>query len=409
MAKRSIEKHHSHRLSLQLLAKESLVATLTIIIFVPLISFFPLKFELAKPIKQEFLDFDIYDLKFSGKHLERLTRDTNIVLIEIGESRKAIADQIATIDSLGPSVIGMDVLFGTGGEDDSNDHLERVINSTTSPIVFASKINVEPEKAELTRCYFKESIVSFKDGYGNFIGDNFSIVRSWAPFARVDGQNYPSFATKILEHGSPASYESLTRRSKDLELINFTGNLENYTSFSYGEMYYYLKSGQLDAMIKNKIVLFGFFKKTPPLILEDLHFTPVNEKITGKSFPDMYGLIIHANILSMLIDKRYLRQLPVFASYVIAAVTTFCLMLFVIAEHYKRHHPSHLKLLLFQIMMVILLIYCFLLVFTYFNTKILLLPVILSLVLAVEMFNLYKSIAKWLNKKYNYTTIFSSQ
>ena len=389
--------------------KESVIATLTVLFFVPFINFFPFKFELTKPIKQEFLDFDIYDLKFSGNNINKSTKDTNIVLIEIAESRKEIADQIALVDSLGPTIIGVDVLFGAGGDSLSNYYLEKAISLVKSPIVFASQINADGENATVTRCYFQEKIFGFNDGYGNFIGDDFSVIRSWSPFAQVDDKKYLSFTTKILQLSSPKTFNALMRRDKEIELINFEGNLESFTTFSTDELYYYLNSGQLASKIKNKVVLLGFFKKMTPLILEDLHFTPVNEKVTGKSFPDMYGLVIHANILSMTLDGDYLQQLPKSGSYGIAALLTFCFMLFIVRQYNKSNHPPHLKILLLQTLLIIVLIYLFLLIFTYFNVKILLLPIILALVLCVEMFGIYKSVAKWLHKKFSYQTIFSSE
>jgi CHASE2 domain-containing sensor protein len=246
----------------------------------------------------------------------------------------------------------------------------------------------------------------FKDGFGNFVGDEFSVIRSWSPFAEVEGKSVPSFTARILELYAPEKFKLLKNRDK-VELINYTGNLESYTSFSFDEMYEYLYSGQLSPKIHNKIILLGFFQKNAPMLLEDMHFTPLNSKITGKSFPDMYGVAIHANILSMMLNETYLKQLPMSASYAIATLLTFCFMLFIIRQYTKTEHPHHLKLLLLQTLIVILFIYLFLVIFTYLDVKILLLPIILSLVLTVEMFGVYKSLAKWLHKKIDYKTIFS--
>jgi CHASE2 domain-containing sensor protein len=38
----------------------------------------------------------------------------------------------------------------------------------------------------------------------------------------------------------------------------------------------------------------------------DIFFTPLNKKIIGRSLPDMYGVVVHANIIKMILDKEFI-------------------------------------------------------------------------------------------------------
>src|SRR5688572_4573032 len=93
------------------ITREAFIATILITAVIFLLGYLPFKTELVKPIKQDLFDFDIYDLRFSGKHLHKQTRDTNIVLVEAGAGKKEIAEQLVLLNSLEPAVIGLDVLF----------------------------------------------------------------------------------------------------------------------------------------------------------------------------------------------------------------------------------------------------------------------------------------------------------
>src|SRR5215813_4821682 len=87
--------------------KEALFATFFTILITFLISFIPMRSEFIKAVKQGFLDFDIYDLYFSGRHLPDLQRHNDIVIIEIGEDRTMIADQLAILKKYSPAVVGI--------------------------------------------------------------------------------------------------------------------------------------------------------------------------------------------------------------------------------------------------------------------------------------------------------------
>src|ERR1051326_8908857 len=108
----------------------------------------------------------------------------------------------------------------------------------------------------------------------------------YTPLNRINGKEYNSFTGCIAELFNPAKYDQLKKLNRDQQLINYTGNMENYLCLNRDALNEYDKANELHGIIENKIVLLGTFYPLPPLPLEDLHFTPLNEVISGKSFPD---------------------------------------------------------------------------------------------------------------------------
>lgn len=390
------------------IVKESLLAALLTLIITYGVSFIPLKYEFSKAIRQEFLGFDIYDLYYTGKHLKNTKRDDSIILVEIGDSRAAIADQINLIEKYGPSVIGIDAVFDKDGNALENAGFVSAINQYKN-IIFGKRYSID----SLTRLpvfignFFEKDSRLYSSGYINFLGNQFSVIRNYPPFLRTADSLYPSFTSAIIDKFSPGKLEKLKERKRDAEIINYQGNIENYNSLTAAQLLYFDSTGQLTNLLYGKIVLMGYFVTNPPFVLEDLHFSPLNEQMAGKSFPDMYGVVIHANILSMIISGCYAKETSVVISYLLAGLIITFFLYYIISKHKRGRHPSHGKFLLVQFLLIVVILYVFLMVFNWFLIKIPLLPIMIALVLCLELFGLYKIIASWLHKKFNYTTVFS--
>ena len=63
--------------------------------------------------------------------------------------------------------------------------------------------------------------------------------------------------------------------------------------------------------LRGKIVLIGYLGENlvDSLSCHDKYFTPLNENYVGRSMPDMYGVVIHANIVSMILNDSYIYNL----------------------------------------------------------------------------------------------------
>ena len=392
------------------LIREGLLATGLTLVFTFAVSFLPLKFEFSKAIRQEFLGFDIYDLHFSGKHLNNTQRDSNIVLVQIGEDRETIAEQIKLIQKYSPAVIGVDAVFEKEGDRSGDLKLLQAIGSADN-IVFASRVTIDSttKVVGFVNNFFEEDNNGLQSGYINFLGNPYSVIRNYPPFYKATDSVHLAFTSAILRNFSPEKFERLRKRNNKTEIINYVGNLETFTSLSKEQLLHSDTTNQLQGILSGRIVLLGYFvKESPltPLVLDDLHFSPLNVQVAGKSFPDMYGVVIHANILSMLLNRNYASQAPVWISYFVASIFIFIFLLYMLAQYRRKQHPKHGKFLLIQFFVILGMLYIFLRLFVTFQVKVPLLPIMIMLVLCVELLGIYKNIALWMHKKYQYQTVF---
>ncbi len=384
------------------LIKEALVSTLLVLLTFFIVSFFPFKSELVKPIKQELGDFDIYDMHFSGKTHYNHQRDTNIVIVQVGEDRGEIARQIQQLSIYQPAAIGLDVEFAQHGEESFFDEaLEREIKD--NPLVVTGyRLAEQHGHRELypSLNFFDNETTLKKAGYFNFKAEEVAVVRNFYPFYKLDSTVVPAFSSRILERYAPAVYEKLKKRKGLYKTmpINYTGNMETYTTISRN-MLMDDSTGQLADVIRGRIVLLGVVYAFGPAIEEDLHFTPLNDRMTGKSYPDMYGVLIHANVLSMMLSEKYIRLLPRWINFLLAGLISFVFIWFQLKIAMKKKHVAHWKLILIQLGSVFLLVYICLLIFSKWRIKIELLPLIIAIVVSVELFGSYHKLSKWIIQK----------
>ena len=81
---------------------------------------------------------------------------------------------------------------------------------------------------------------------------------------------------------------------------------------NFATMFYAVDVGQLERgevlgdVFKNSIVMMGFLGKyMGDPVWEDKFFTPLNKKVAGRANPDMFGLVVHANVVAMILNQDY--------------------------------------------------------------------------------------------------------
>lgn len=385
------------------LYREAAAASGILMLIIFLLHLIPLNFEIFKPFKEQFNDFDIYDMVYSDLALGDQKKDTSIVLVQIAEDRQKIAGQLKLLQKCQPAVIGVDVTFETRSDDliaDSilADQLRKpnVVTGNRLYLDSSNKIDVLPN-------FFDTDSDSVNSGYFNFLGGEISVVRYYPPFVKAGERVNNSFTSVIAKKIKPGDYRVLESRKNKKEIINYSGNLEHYTSFLWQNV----DTAQLADKVKGKIVLLGVLYKKKPLVLEDLHFTPMNSKINGKSFPDAYGVVIHANILSMIFSGNYIGSFPLSLTYIFAAVISFFLVLYQLRRIKKNKHAPHWQVILYQFILIIALTGIFLFIFKKWQIKIPLSPIVLCIIISVELLWIYRYFAQLMNKWFSWHTIFA--
>jgi CHASE2 domain-containing sensor protein len=365
-------------------------------------SFIPVNCGFLSPVATALGDFDVYDIVYS-KLLEEQPVDTNIVLVNIGNlSRKELADEISVINKFNPAVIGIDAFFEVE-KDPASDSLLSLSFSNCHNLVMVDKLDNFDEE---TKHYgsLHSSIAKFnmysKGGFANLPNDDavgFRTIREFRPIEKVKDSTVLAFSSKIASLYNHDAFQSLTRRGNQNEIINFRGN---YNRFYFIDTYQYAEPGVDLGFIKDKIVLMGYMgpdfnTKT----LEDVFFTPLNDRYAGKSFPDMYGIVIHANIISMILNKTYVNVMPDWISYLLALIICFLnvKMLLFIMSGMKDWFNGLAKLFIF--IYSILTLFLSIEILHFFNYKINLTSALIAVVLANTVIEIYDNYILKIHKK----------
>ena len=165
----------------------------------------------------------------------------------------------------------------------------------------------------------------------------------------------------------------------------------NFNKFYFLDANQVLSGSEDLSFIKNKIVLFGFVETDiKNKTFEDIYFTPLNERYAGKSFPDMYGAVIQANIISMILNKNYINTMPEWVSILIAIILTYvsAFIFFNVKRKYKDWFGALAKLYILSISLMNLFIGV--MVFHHFNYRINLTLALAVVVLTGTIISMYR-------------------
>lgn len=386
--------------------KEAFLATALIIICTCFLNLLFLKLDPFQEIKQNTNGFDMYEFFAAEKNKNILERDTNIVLVQIEDDREKIAGQVNIIQTYKPAVIGIDAIFKNKKDSSGDVKLIRAIKDAGN-IVFATRLVGNNTEFIPEYNFFREFEKSNHSGYDNLEKDKYNVVRTYAPFWKISNEANFAFTSRIAELYSPKKFTQLKNRQKAKEIINYSGNTERFTSITKNDLIEYHNKNQLSALFNNKIILLGFFIKDTPFIQEDLYLSPLNGELGNNSTPDMYGITIHANILSMVLNGRYPKITATSTSFLIAFVLTFFIMLYQLyLQSKEKEFPAYTKIILIQFLMILFVLYILLQVYNHSSWKIPLLPILISSILCIASLKIYSLLAIWLHKKINYKTVF---
>lgn len=303
------------------------VALTTISVFIGLgmLSLVALRLDFLNPIVQNLQDFDLTDVIFSRLAPTDIA-DTNIVLVNIGDcSRADIAREIERINAQNPKAIGVDAFFLKEKSPELDEPLALAIANARSKLVLTSKLHYNDSTNKFTSIIRSHPKFSAVTGFANFITDvekGHKTVRTITPQERVDSTLELSFAVKIAERYNPTAARNFLARGNTLEDINFRGNYQHFYTFDAPVV---LDSSSDLSIMRGKIILLGYMGETlEKPSLEDVFFTPLNPRPSGRSLPDMYGLVVHANVISMILAGDCINSLPDWLELALNILLAYC-------------------------------------------------------------------------------------
>jgi CHASE2 domain-containing sensor protein len=353
-------------------------------------------------------DYTVTDVVFSKSSNLRLdpAPDTNIVIVNIGKLDRAdIAQQIFILNKYQPAVIGIDSFFGKLREPEQ-DSLLAMAFAQTQNLVLITKV-MEPKEDEknnskiiwdsLRTSHPKFHVHADRHGFANTISTGDSQFETWRDVSfketRTNGKNEYSFAVEVMEFFNPSVAKGMKERNNDYEIINYKGNLDKYTILDIEDV---LEEKFEGNAIKGKIVLMGYLGDayTSSVWDEDKYYTPMNEKQVGRTTPDMYGVIGHANILSMAIENNYINELPAWTDWLFAFLLCYINVSLFAAINYSETWDIWYGILtkVIQLIETVFLIYIVILCFADYNLKLDITITIAVVLLSGDMLEIYFSL-----------------
>jgi len=370
--------------------------TVTAFVIIWLLTFIPVNLGFFNPLKNALYDFDANDMVFS-KFSSDKDADTNIVIVNIGYlTRPQIAELITKIKSYKPKVVGLDILFRENKESVGDAMLQNAI-AMDSNTVIVNKLtgfnNKNEEYDTLITSISRFSDYSFS-GYANLPskdGSNLTTIRLFKPSAKFKDSTIYAFTSSIVKLFDKKSFDNLMKRGNDFESINYRGNADKF---------YFVDGTNPESLnnlgfIKNKIVLFGFLGDYPNMrVFEDVFYTPLNDNYAGKTYPDMYGVVIHANIISMILHKDYINTLPGWLELLIAML--ICYFNIVLLKFIKKTKIDWLSLISLATKTVefVLLLFIEMEILLNYNLKISITLILASIVLISDAESIYEIIVE---------------
>lgn len=298
-------------------------------------------FDMFDPIGEAFEDMEFTDIYFS-QLLDDPVADENVVLVNVGlEPRAGIAILLDSISKYDPAVIGVDLIFDYLKEDTLGDIMLSEALGRVENLVMVNKLSYSSQNytdiqdsVEWSHPFFTYNAVpAFANLYTDAdVQEDLKMCREFPPQLDLkDGSNHLSFGVTLASYLAPGNAEEFLARGNEVEVINYRGNVLDYGATKFGNKYFALDVWDVyngnfySDIIKDKIVIFCFLGEElgDRENFEDKFFTPLNEVYIGRAFPDMYGGVIHANIVSMILNKDYIFYLSELQKYTIMILGLF--------------------------------------------------------------------------------------
>lgn len=370
------------------------VVTLLLFITVAVIGTVTFNLSFLNPIEKALSDFSFSDLLYSKLATKQENLDTNIVLVNIGHlDREQIARQIVRIRSHQPRIIGFDGFFAVRRDSAVDAQLQHAFSEGNDFIMACYLTGKQASEAkfdslETSHPYFNSGRRALVNLGGS--DPETSTIRNFSPLEVFRGDTLLSMAAALVKNYDPAAFRQLVKRNNQREVINYIGNRSSFISFDAAES---LDSATDLSIVKDKIVLMGYINESfdQPIDLEDIYFTPLNNELAGRSRPDMYGMVVHANAASMVLSGNYINEMPAWLCLLLSFIFCYFYVLFI--TWFKSRHPNIFDVFFpfFLLILNVLIVYLFFILYKTCNYSIhstwFLVPVVL-----------YDSFLKWYSR-----------
>ncbi|MFC2129869.1 CHASE2 domain-containing protein [Bacteroidota bacterium] len=374
---------------------DNFVATLFVLAVVGLMTLLPNILDPFLPVEKIIENMDLTDIYFSKIRNSKKV-DTNIVVVNIAESRTEIAKQINIINSYNPAVIGIDAYFLKEKNPAEDFRLSLALSKTDNCVLASYFINTEtgiftlndPDFLQLSMPVF---LANNSYGFINFVGDGtFKTIRSFVPSVKYEDSVYHSFGAVIASKYNPEKSAGLFARENESEIINFLGDFRRFMFLDIDQVFDTLYD---KSFLRNKIILMGYHgsQLSDSMAVKDKYFTPLNRHNVSRGLPDIYGVVIHANIISMILNADYINLMPKSGIFILSFILCFLNISFFeyIRKRFPQMYGGELKIfIIFEFVVILFLVF---LIFDIFYFKINVLFIFFVVILSQDISEIYFS------------------
>lgn len=365
-------------------------------------------------------DYEITDYAF--EHLRPNPQiDERIVLVNYGQlSRGGVARLLEIASKYKPKVIGLDAVYNCENGLRDSVHCPQSLDTlgnrrfseaikTAENVVLASRVmqsnrlvQTETERFDsleqsdpLFTNFSRQAFVSLPVQKG--LQDDIILCREMWPSMVIRGRTEYSFSLFLAKMYDSIKAKRFIERGKELETINYRRQLNQYAVLDAEDI---LKENFTPDLLTGKVLIFGYigdYLDKPSY--EEMFYVPLGKRVAGRGMPNMHSAVVHANIISMILDEDYLDRLSDTQEFIVAFLLCFIHVLLLLIVFNKL--PVWYDLLAVSLVIVQLGFYSWLrlFLFTEFNLQISLVATITSLAIASIAVVLYKELLPYLMTK----------
>lgn len=360
------------------------------------------------PFSEAIKGHDMMDIAFSKfrDHRDPALFDDRILIINTGATdRKQVAAALDFFSQCEVASIGVDLLFDTVYHTSADTMLQQAIKACPQTILGRT---FEMDPATFQTVYGLQSDAFFtsacKQAYVNLATNDGFTIRAFEPFHEIEGTRQAAFATMVATAKDSGLMTELENRCSSTEWINFKrlqpGAQNMIFPINSGQQVHYHMvhidqfledTNSIDKHgLKNKIILMGFCGENElAFSMKDRYFTPLNEQYTGRSLPDMHGVVVHANIISMLLDRDMIHDVSQASIYLLAFLVFWLNYLIFVFLHRKDFFRSLPYIRLIQVFEFFVLLGICILMLLNINIKLGFTFLATCIILSYELFEFY--------------------
>jgi len=377
--------------------------TITIFLTIAFLQQITVRSEFLHVFEKALSDYNVTDLVFSKLRNEDIALDTNIVIVNTGGLRRAdIAAQINLINRHNPKVIAINHIF-----EPSNDFFgDSVLAVELSKVKNLVLLSTTAQPKETSQGLVWDSLITsypekYKDigitGSGRIITggqEQFETWRTVYPSRKLSsGQEEKCFAGQVAQLFDPKLAQKFYSRDNKEENIHFRGNLDKFIKLDVDDVF---DQNFVPEMITGKVVLFGYLGEsyTSSFWDGDKFYTPMNDNQVGRGIPDTYGIIIQANIVSMILSEDYIDEIYGILSIFIAVLMCYFNVAWFTAISQSRAYGIWYDLItkIIQLFEVIIFVWIIIQAFATFNLKLDFTIAIFAILLSGDIMEIYLSL-----------------